>query len=67
MSAHDWQKSSYSHEGTNCVYVAAGSPDVIKLRESDTPDVILTTTPVGLQTFIAAAKAGRFDQLTSRR
>lgn len=66
MSAHDWQKSSYSHEGATCVYVAADSPDVIKLRESDTPDVILTTTPAGLHTFIAAAKAGAFDHLTTR-
>ncbi|MEV0282208.1 DUF397 domain-containing protein [Streptomyces sp. NPDC050610] len=57
----DWQTSSYSAQGANCLYIAAESPHVIKLRESDTPDVILTTTPASLHTFIRAAKAGRFD------
>jgi hypothetical protein len=67
VSAHDWQKSSYSSQGANCLYVAARSPDVIKLRESDTPDVILITTPAGLHTFITAAKAGAFNHLPTYR
>ncbi|MEV0259959.1 DUF397 domain-containing protein [Streptomyces sp. NPDC050617] len=64
MPAPVWQKSSYSQEGSNCLYVAAAAPHIIKLRESDTPDVILTTTPTSLHAFIRAAKAGRYD--TSR-
>ncbi|WP_079038327.1 DUF397 domain-containing protein [Streptomyces sp. NBRC 110028] len=63
----DWQKSSYSHEGANCVYVAAPAPHTIALRESEEPDVILTTTPATLGTFIRAAKAGTFDRLTHDR
>ena len=41
-----WQKSSYSGgpEG-NCLYVAPTPDGTIRLRESDTPDVILATTP----------------------
>ncbi len=58
---HAWQKSSYSAHGANCLNVATASPNVIKLRESDAPDVIVTTTPVSLRAFIRAAKAGRYD------
>nr|WP_281181032.1 DUF397 domain-containing protein [Streptomyces varsoviensis] len=57
----DWQNSSYSAQGANCLNVAAAAPAVIKLRESDAPDVIVTTTPASLRTFIQAAKAGRYD------
>ncbi|WP_413103712.1 DUF397 domain-containing protein [Streptomyces sp. Inha503] len=35
----------------------------IKLRESDVPADILTTTPGGLRTFIRAVKAGALDHL----
>ncbi|WP_324618151.1 DUF397 domain-containing protein [Streptomyces sp. RTd22] len=59
-----WQKSSYSQEGSACLYVAAPAPHTIALRESDEPDVILTTTPATLGTFIRAAKAGAFDGLS---
>ncbi|ADI06256.1 hypothetical protein SBI_03135 [Streptomyces bingchenggensis BCW-1] len=62
--AADWQKSSYSQEGSNCLNVAAPTPDIIKLRESDDPDIILTATPAALGVFIRAAKAGQFDHLT---
>lgn len=62
--ATDWQKSSYSHEGANCLNVAAPTPDAIKIRESDDPDIILTTTPAALGVFIRVAKTGTFDRLT---
>lgn len=64
---HDWQKSSYSQEGSACLYVAAPAPHTIALRESDEPDVILTTTPAALGTFIRAAKGGAFDGLIGNR
>ncbi|MFE2942560.1 DUF397 domain-containing protein [Streptomyces sp. NPDC059255] len=65
MSALNWQKSSYSGEAANCVYVAATGDGTIKLRESDTPDTILTTTPDSLRALILGAKAGEFDRLAS--
>ncbi|MGV9848472.1 DUF397 domain-containing protein [Streptomyces sp. NPDC003442] len=67
MSIHDWQKSSYCAQGANCVYVAAPAHHTIALRESDEPDVILTTTPATLGTFIRAAKGGAFDGLIGDR
>ncbi|MFE7121029.1 DUF397 domain-containing protein [Streptomyces sp. NPDC057654] len=57
----DWQTSSYSAQGANCLNAAAEIPNVIKLRESDAPDIVLTTTPASLRTFIRAAKAGLYD------
>ncbi|MEC4015193.1 DUF397 domain-containing protein [Streptomyces sp. H27-D2] len=59
-----WQKSSYSEEGSSCLYVAADPGKALRLRESDDPDVILATTPTALSTLIAAIKNGRLDHLT---
>ncbi|GGV70435.1 hypothetical protein GCM10010277_81430 [Streptomyces longisporoflavus] len=54
-----WQKSSYSSEASSCVYIAPGNtPTTIHLRESDTPEEILTTARPQLAALIAAIKAG---------
>lgn len=45
MSELLWQKSTYSQEGSACVYVAATPTNAILLRESDEPTTILTTGP----------------------
>ncbi|MEU4891651.1 DUF397 domain-containing protein [Streptomyces sp. NPDC044780] len=63
MSECRWQKSSYSVEGSNCLYVATGERDTIMLRESEQPEVVLSTTRARLRTFIRAAKAGQFDHV----
>ncbi|MEV0777675.1 DUF397 domain-containing protein [Streptomyces sp. NPDC050428] len=61
MSALHWQKSSFSGEAANCVYVSAADDGTIKLRESDDPNTIVTTTPEKLRAFILGVKAGEFD------
>lgn len=49
MSGLNWQKSSFSGgPESNCLYVAAAPDGTIRLRESDTPDSILTVTPDSL-------------------
>lgn len=53
-----WQKSTYSAEAANCVYVAAPTSDTIHLREGDAPDVILRTTPDRMRELIRTVKAG---------
>ncbi|MFC3573677.1 DUF397 domain-containing protein [Streptomyces yaanensis] len=52
-----WQKSSYSGgpEG-NCLYTATAPDGTIRLRESDTPDVILTTAPECLAALLRHVK-----------
>lgn len=57
MSDRHWQKSSYSPDGTNCVFLATSSGDVIHLRESDSPATILTTTRTPLRSLIQVLKA----------
>ncbi|MEV2235573.1 DUF397 domain-containing protein [Streptomyces phaeochromogenes] len=54
-----WQKSSYSAEAANCVYVAATSTETVYLRESDEPDVILTTDLDRLRGLIRSLKTPR--------
>ncbi|MFD4523063.1 DUF397 domain-containing protein [Streptomyces sp. NPDC058470] len=51
-----WQKSTYSAEAANCVYLAATPAGTIRLRESDEPDVMVTTTLVCLQALIQGIK-----------
>ncbi|MBU3868094.1 DUF397 domain-containing protein [Streptomyces sp. 4503] len=63
MSTREWQKSSYSSTGNACLYVSAPDNATIRLRESDEPETILTTTPTTLRDLIRSAKAGRLDHL----
>lgn len=58
MTTH-WQKSTYSGDASNCVNVAASAPDTIHLRESDAPEVILTTTTDRLRHLIHTLKSAR--------
>lgn len=57
MQTYDWQKSTYSPDGSNCVYIAATPDGTIRLRESDAPDTTLTTTPAPLHALIRTLKA----------
>jgi hypothetical protein len=50
-----WLKSSYSQEGSACVYVAAACT-TLHLRESDEPEVVLHTGRAALAALIAAVK-----------
>ncbi|WP_405616837.1 DUF397 domain-containing protein [Streptomyces sp. NBC_00076] len=52
-----WQKSSYSGgpEG-NCLYLAPTPDGTIRLRESDTPHVILTAAPGSLAALLRSLK-----------
>ncbi|CAM5265003.1 hypothetical protein SALBM135S_04192 [Streptomyces alboniger] len=64
MTELDWQKSTYSEVASSCIYIATDptptphSPGTrsIRLRESDAPHEILTTTPEVLATLISALK-----------
>ncbi|MEV0223990.1 DUF397 domain-containing protein [Streptomyces sp. NPDC050704] len=51
-----WQKSSYSAEAANCVYVAATPTETVHLRESDDPEIILSTTRARMSALIHTLK-----------
>lgn len=55
-----WTKSSFSNGSSACVEVR-GDDDAIYLRESDDPDMIVTTSRAKWEAFLAGAKAGEFD------
>ncbi|MEV6502616.1 DUF397 domain-containing protein [Streptomyces prunicolor] len=57
MSNRPWQKSTYSGDASNCVYIASRPTDVIRLRESGTPDTILTATTDGLRHLFRTLKS----------
>ncbi|MFF2548878.1 DUF397 domain-containing protein [Kitasatospora sp. NPDC058063] len=61
----NWQKSSYSSESANCIYLAVAPESGIKLRERDDPDTVLTTSPGALGAFLCGVRAGEFDHLTT--
>lgn len=58
-----WQKSSFSEggDGNTCVELAAREPQLIHLRESDTPATRLTTTPTPLAHLILGIRSGRLS------
>ncbi|MCA6090928.1 DUF397 domain-containing protein [Streptomyces sp. SCA3-4] len=59
-----WQKSSFSGGDNNqaCVEIAHAS-HLIAIRESDTPDDVITTTAGHLRMLISGVKSGRLDDL----
>lgn len=56
MTPLNWQKSTYSEQASSCVYVATTPDRSILLRESDTPETILTTGPRQLRALIATLR-----------
>jgi len=64
MSTDHWQKSTYSGDASNCVYVAATPAGQVHLRESDEPEVILTTTRPRLGDLIRTLKTQPSPRIT---
>ena len=58
MTELAWQKSTFSGgpEG-ECLYVATAPDKTIRLRESDTPDVILAAAPEQLAALLRHVKS----------
>lgn len=53
MTALHWQKSSFSGDQANCLYLASLAPTgPIHLCESDHPETTVTTTPTALAALI---------------
>lgn len=63
QTAAKWFKSSRSHGGKDCVEAAHLSGGMVGVRDSKNPDgPALVLTPGQWDTFLHAAKSGRFDR-----
>ncbi|MFC9752779.1 DUF397 domain-containing protein [Streptomyces sp. NPDC056921] len=61
MSADiEWQKSSFSGGGEQCVEVAWQGEEIL-VRESDDPHTVTRTSRAKFAAFIQGVKAGEFD------
>jgi hypothetical protein len=60
MTSSEWQKSSFSGNGNDCVEVRT-TDGAVELRESDEAHLILRTTPTTLAALLHGIKAGEFD------
>ncbi|GAB2724651.1 DUF397 domain-containing protein [Kitasatospora kifunensis] len=60
MTSTDWQKSSYSTSNDECVEVRTVD-GLVELRESDSGNVIIRTTPTKFAKFLQGVKASEFD------
>ncbi|GAA1404826.1 hypothetical protein GCM10009639_51100 [Kitasatospora putterlickiae] len=59
----DWQKSSMSGNSNQCVEVRTAGGR-IEIRESDTPESVVTTTRESFGRWLARVKRGEFDHPT---
>ncbi|WP_100837167.1 DUF397 domain-containing protein [Kitasatospora fiedleri] len=57
---NNWQKSTFSGNSHECVEVRT-LDGVVEVRESDTGDVVIRTTPRKFAAFLKGARAGEFD------
>ncbi|WP_217196012.1 DUF397 domain-containing protein [Streptomyces buecherae] len=62
MSNINWQKSSFSGDRDDCVELGQQGEKIV-MRESDEPNVVVTTTRAKLAAFIVGVKNGDFDHL----
>ncbi|MFB7476098.1 DUF397 domain-containing protein [Kitasatospora sp. NPDC056184] len=60
MSKSAWQKSSYSGASNECVEVR-NMDILVELRESDSGEIVIRTTPRKFAKFLQDIKNGEFD------
>ncbi|MBB5937977.1 DUF397 domain-containing protein [Streptomyces zagrosensis] len=65
MTILNWRMSSYCGEGNSCLNLAATPGGTLHLRESETPETVLTTAPATLRAFIDTVKTGKLDHLNA--
>jgi Domain of unknown function (DUF397) len=56
----NWKKSSLSYSNGGCVEVAAGSRDLIRVRDSKNPlGTVLGFSPADWHAFVGAVRSGK--------
>ncbi|MER0245314.1 DUF397 domain-containing protein [Streptomyces sp. HSW2009] len=62
MTESLWRISSFCQAGNSCMGISRDG-DTVRLRESEQPNEVITTTPEKLKSFILGVKNGDFDHL----
>ncbi|MFH9350456.1 DUF397 domain-containing protein [Kitasatospora sp. NPDC017646] len=60
MEQLNWQRSSFSEDSADYIEIASEG-DLVYLRESNNPELVVTTTRTKLNAWILGAKDGEFD------
>ncbi|TJZ52911.1 DUF397 domain-containing protein [Streptomyces piniterrae] len=64
---YDWQKSSFSPDGSNCLYLAASASGGVLIRESDDPrQAIAATSSAALAALLRGIRADAFGRCLNR-
>ncbi|WP_206506538.1 DUF397 domain-containing protein [Streptomyces chrestomyceticus] len=58
MPSDHWQKSSYCADSSNCLNVALFPDAAIRIRESETPNSVVTTDRPQFGLLVDAIKSG---------
>ncbi|UQA93572.1 DUF397 domain-containing protein [Streptomyces halobius] len=62
-TVHHWQKSSFSGDSSNCLYLAADAKDTILIRESDDPRrTIVATSSAALAGLLCGIRGDTFGR-----
>jgi uncharacterized protein DUF397 len=62
MSDIQWQKSSFSTNGVECIELAS-TIEGLFVRESDAPETLVMASQPALRAFLSHVREGRFDHL----
>jgi hypothetical protein len=64
LNGASWFKSSYSHNGGECLEVSASVPGVVPVRDSKDPEgPALTFATEGFASFVQGVKSGAFGAI----
>ncbi|MFF1904227.1 DUF397 domain-containing protein [Kitasatospora sp. NPDC058218] len=61
---NDWQKASLSGDANESLEVRTAD-DMVEIRDPDTGDIIVRTTPRKWAAFLLGVKAGEFDHFVA--
>ncbi|WP_406200754.1 DUF397 domain-containing protein [Kitasatospora sp. NBC_01560] len=61
---NDWQKSSPDGASDECLEVRTAD-GMVEIRDPDTNDIVVRTTPAKWEAFLLGVKAGEFDHFVA--
>ncbi|MFF4951562.1 DUF397 domain-containing protein [Streptomyces chattanoogensis] len=67
ITNYSWQKSSFSGDSSNCLYLAVSDADCVLIRESDDPSqTVAASSSAALARLLRGIKADTFGRPADR-